>query len=181
MNPTYYATIALTALSLSAGDAEAKRRRKADIPEPVPAIIHLTTKDEDRLLAQIYSAQYQVLEAEGKKVQRDYDYRINNCDGALISLDFCGNQRVGELERAVALSRSRLDDLTLDYSIVLALSPEKKDRLKPLLVEYKTTCLDKRGKQKTAYCLEFGGNIFEQGTELSTPSESVEEQNPTQT
>gem|GEM_PF-6978379 len=178
MNPIYYATMALTALSLTAGDAEAKRRRKADTPEPVSAIVHLTTKDEDRLLAQIYSAQYQVLEAEGKKVQRDYNLRINNCGSALMSLDFCDRKRVGELERAVAVHQSALDEWTLDYSIVLGLSPEKKKELDPLLVRYKKEC---SGKSSTTYCLEFGADIFERGTELSTPPEPVEERTQTRT
>ncbi len=54
---------------------------------------------------------------------------------------------------------------------------EKKQKLEPLLVHYKTSCLDKRGKKNTAYCLELGADIFEQGTELSAPDSQPEVEN----
>lgn len=181
MNPIYYATMALAALSLSAGDAEAKRRKKVDAPEPVPAVVHLTVDEENRIIAQIYHAHYNSIEGEGKRAKRDYDNRLKNCEGILMALDFCSKERLGELERAVATHSRDIDEWTLDYSIVLGLSPEKKQKLEPLLVHYKTNCIDKRGKQNTAYCQELGADIFEQGTELSAPAEPAEEKNPTRT
>lgn len=178
MNPIYYAAMALTALSLTAGDAEAKIRHSTNFPEPVPAAVPLTVNGENQIIAQIYVFQYKGLEVGSKKAQRDYDYRVNNCEGLLLNLDFCDRKRVGELERAVAVHQSALDEWTLDYSIVLGLSPEKKKELDPLLVRYKKEC---SGKSSTTYCLEFGADIFERGTELSAPAEPVEEQNPTRT
>ncbi|HLD72006.1 MAG TPA: hypothetical protein VJA23_00315 [Candidatus Nanoarchaeia archaeon] len=181
MNPLYCATMALTALSLSAGDVEAKRRKTGLSPEPVPAVAVLTADELTHVLANIYNSRYSQLVTDGKRVQRDYQARLKNCIGDLMALDFCSKQRIGELEIAAAVPQRDLDEWTLDYSIICGLTPEKRKQLEPLARHYRTDCIAKRGKAHTTYCLEFGADIFEQGTELSAPPKSADEPAKTKT